>query len=311
MIELFLKYIDKYDKITIFAHFNADGDALGSQWAMKSWLDYNYPNKEVYVIGDKASSLAYMFPYPEEVSDQTISDSLALVLDTATQQRISDQRATTAKTMFKIDHHINVDQYGEDEIVVSTASSTCELLTTLFLEKGRDSINETIANYLYIGLLTDTGYFSTTNTSAYSLEVASILASYNIDISKVNRDIKQVDLNQFKFQSFLLSKIVFEEELAYVTITSEDVRKYEISHNQAKECVYLLNNIKGIRIWCLFLEDEFKPGIFNGSLRSFKVPVNKVANKYSGGGHLNASGVRALLPSDIELLLNDLRQELR
>ena len=55
-----LKYIEKYDRIIIHRHSNPDGDALGSQIGLREIIRENYPQKEVYIVGDGAGRYSFM-----------------------------------------------------------------------------------------------------------------------------------------------------------------------------------------------------------------------------------------------------------
>ena len=51
MLEI-LKKIKEYQKIIIHRHSNPDLDALGSQIGLKEALKLNFPEKEIYAVGD-------------------------------------------------------------------------------------------------------------------------------------------------------------------------------------------------------------------------------------------------------------------
>ena len=99
------KKIRQYETIVIFRHNRPDMDALGSQWGLKHLIEQNYKNKKVYVVGDsnKFDFLGKM----NEVSDEMIQNSLAIILDVAVAALISDQRYILAKERMVIVHHQN------------------------------------------------------------------------------------------------------------------------------------------------------------------------------------------------------------
>ena len=57
MFESAIGEIKKYNRIIIHRHTNPDGDAIGSQVGMKELLKKNFPEKEVYAVGDPAAFL--------------------------------------------------------------------------------------------------------------------------------------------------------------------------------------------------------------------------------------------------------------
>ena len=88
--------VEHYDIITIYRHSAADSDALGAQFGLKQWILDTYPKKQVYALGDAIGSHGVHFPHIDEVDDETIKASLAIILDTANASRIDDDRWKSA-----------------------------------------------------------------------------------------------------------------------------------------------------------------------------------------------------------------------
>lgn len=303
MKNTFQTTIEEYNIITIFRHEHPDMDALGSQFGLKQWLLENYPDKEVYVCG--TSTPHYKM---DIISDDIVINSLAIVLDTANKSRVDDQRFETACKTMMIDHHPIVEQFCDINFVDVNLAATCEALTELLFDCIDTKFSKTIAEYLYKGILTDTLCFKTNNTTSNTLNAASKLAYYDIDIASINRELFDIDYETFKFVTFLRSKIQVKENLAYIILNSEDVKPYQIPLSRAREFISELGCVKEFQIWCIFTEDEeIKTSqYYNGSLRSKLIPINTIANQYNGGGHKNACGIKKLTPNQINDLLKDL-----
>ncbi|MFR9254058.1 MAG: hypothetical protein ACLVJ6_00115 [Merdibacter sp.] len=67
----------------------ADGDAMGAQFALKTWIMERYPDKSVYA--PTASEPVRRIIQVDEVTDTVIARSLAIVLDTATSARVDSR----------------------------------------------------------------------------------------------------------------------------------------------------------------------------------------------------------------------------
>ncbi|MDO5122570.1 MAG: bifunctional oligoribonuclease/PAP phosphatase NrnA, partial [Erysipelotrichaceae bacterium] len=93
--DLLLQEIEAADIITIYRHVHPDCDAVGSQFGLFNWLKENWPEKLVYALGREKCTQGH-WPETDEVSDETIRNSLAIVLDTANTARIDDERAISA-----------------------------------------------------------------------------------------------------------------------------------------------------------------------------------------------------------------------
>ena len=92
-MEMILQKIKEYDRIILFRHFRPDGDAIGSTKGMQAILRATYPEKEIYVVNnDRSAYLAFLGGEDEALPDELYADALALVLDTATEDRISNPK---------------------------------------------------------------------------------------------------------------------------------------------------------------------------------------------------------------------------
>ena len=92
MFESAINEIKKYNRIIIHRHTNPDGDAIGSQVGMKELLKKNFPEKEVYAVGDPAGRYAFIKgSTPDVIPDEYYNGALAIVLDTSAS---ADQRRT-------------------------------------------------------------------------------------------------------------------------------------------------------------------------------------------------------------------------
>ena len=306
MCEKLFQLIQEYDTITIFHHVNADGDALGSQHGLRSWILEQFPDKNVFALGDDNSSLMHLFPKHDVVADELIENSLAIIVDTSTKDRINDKRALNAKVKFRIDHHINVEQFTDYEIVEPPMTSTCQLVATLLKEHTGKVLSATVSKYLYYGLITDTVGFTIATVNSETFSIAAYLLESGLSVSEINRELYAMDQNLFLFRAYLMENVIFEGNVAYIKIRQEDIRRFNITSNQAKECITIFNAIQGINIWGLLVEDEKQSNIYNISLRAYQVPINELAMKYGGGGHRFAVGIKGLTEEQWQSLLNEL-----
>lgn len=60
MFENILQEIRRFDRIILHRHKKPDGDAMGSQVGLKHILKENFPEKEIYVVGDSAGFFGFM-----------------------------------------------------------------------------------------------------------------------------------------------------------------------------------------------------------------------------------------------------------
>lgn len=302
--DAFTDFLNASDTITVFRHEHPDCDALGSQWGLVTWLKDNYPAKKIYALGSETTDQA-VFPESDVVNDDVIAKSLAVVLDTGNQERIDDQRYAKASKIVKIDHHPNVEPFGNIVLVNTKAAAVCEILADYFQVRTDCQLSSKAAEYLYKGLLTDTLCYATSNTTPHTLEMGAFIASHGINIPAINRELFDQDAASFRFASFVRSHIqTIGGRVAYVIISLEDQEKMHISASSARNFITELGHVKDFAAWCMFTEKlEDGKRLYDGSLRSKTIVLNDLAADYNGGGHPNASGVKNLDEKMIKTLL--------
>lgn len=307
MINKFLKLINDHQTIILFRHVDGDGDALGSQWALYYYLREKYPTKEIYAVGDESLGFKHLFPTPHNLFDEKFNNALAIVLDSANQARISDQRYKLCNKIVKIDHHIPVDHYGDLEFVDDSISSCGEVLVNILKEIEKDKpLSSNVSSYLYTAIISDTINFSIPNVTSNTFLAASYLSLSDINTAKLALDLNTIDLDLFLFKTYLSNNIVFIDNIAYLIIEYKDLLKHNLEISEVKRFVGLMRNIDKINIWALIIQQDLDVDLYSVSLRSNEIMINDIARNYGGGGHKYASGIKDLSKIQIDKLINDL-----
>ena len=300
--------IEEYDTITIFRHVNPDGDAYGSSFGLGLWLKSHFPNKKIYITGkDEGTLLAYFFP-SDFVTDETIKQSLALVVDTANKERISDQRYQYAQKVVKIDHHPYSGNYGDYEFIEEFMSSSCEIVTEFIRSFQKEPLSYENARVLYAGMLTDTLSFTIASVTSKTLYLAAWLLESGLDVAQIQDELFLQDSNIYDYVTYLRGICTVDNGLVYAYVSSEALAKYQLDFNQAKEFVNVYKSRKDAKIWVLMI--EMPDGLFNLSIRSRNIVINDIATKFGGGGHKFASATKNLKFEETQQLLLDLKNRL-
>ncbi|ERJ12830.1 DHH family phosphoesterase [Haloplasma contractile] len=289
MKQVIIEEIKTYDQIVIFRHVRPDGDAYGSQLGLREIILDTFPEKEVKVVGEESEYLRFLGAM-DEVTNDFIKNSLAIIVDTANASRVSDERYKLAKRSIKIDHHPLAETYCDIEWVDDSYSACCEMIAELQMTNSDQlKLNSMGAKFIYTGLVTDTGRFLYRNISSRTLKLASYLLDYKFSVGDLYNDLYISPINEVKFKGYILDQFEYTENgLAYMKIDHHLMEKYQISAEGAKAMVNTLSNIDGINMWIFFVElDEERIRV---SLRSRGIVVNEFAKKYNGGGHKLASG---------------------
>ena len=305
MFEEIFKCIKEYEKIVIHRHSSPDGDALGSQIGMKYLLRENFPEKEVYAVGDDAKRYSFMDgAVMDEVADEFYQNALAIVLDCGSSWLISDERYKTAAKTVRFDHHIYSEKIADFEVVDTSYESCCGLVTEFALESGL-RLSPASAKALFTGMVTDSGRFRYDSTTADTFRLASALKEQPFDTNDIYGNLYADDFSAVQLRAKFVLKIQFTPyRVAYIYTTKEELASYNAdTFTISRGMVNTMADIRGVDIWVNFTETEDKVLV---EIRSNKHTVQPVAVKYGGGGHAKACGASVKDRAEAMALLEDL-----
>lgn len=302
-----LDTIKEYDRIIIFRHFRPDGDAVGSTRGLQRILQLSFPQKTVVLQNCDTSDYMSFLGEEEALADDAFyADALGIVVDTATSARISNQKFSLCQKVIKIDHHIPVEDYGDINWVEEERSSSCELIAAFYYElRDELKIDREAATYLYAGLVTDSGRFRFRSVSGETMRLAGMLLDLGVDTDTLYAHLYMKDLEEFKFHGYILNHInISENGVAYVYVDRSTMAEYGLTFEAASACVSYLDSIKNSLIWIAFIDADNSDDI-RVRLRSRFITVNRLAEKYEGGGHACASGATVHSHAQMEELIRE------
>ena len=303
-----LNKIKEYDRIMLFRHIRNDGDCVGATKGLKRIIELTWPEKEVYLIdADTAEYLRFMGPEDMEVSDETYASSLGIVLDTASESRISNKKYQLCKELIKIDHHIPLENYGCIHWVEEERSSCCEMVVDFYCsfreELKLDSLG---ATHLYTGMVTDSGRFKYSGVNGDTLRCAAELLDIGIDTETLYANLYLDTYESLKFTAHVYEKMQQTENgVSYIFVDKAMQEQFNLTLEQASACVNDMDSIRGNIAWIAFIETGDEKDTIRVRLRSRFVHINGIAEKYRGGGHACASGATLYGKDEIALLLQD------
>lgn len=302
-----LEKIREYKSIIISRHVRPDGDALGSTLGLARILRLTFPEKQVYVVnGDYAEYTAFLGNEDAQPDAACYAGSLAIVIDTATPDRISNKSWQSAREVIKIDHHIDIAPYGDIAWVEEHRSSACEMIADFYMTFREElKIDREAATCIYAGMVTDSGRFRFRSVSGETLRCAAALLDLGVDTDTLFAHLYLEKLDAFRFRAYVYENIKMTPHgVAYIYVDRAMKERFSLTDEEASNVVSCLDSIKGSIIWLAFI-DNADGATIRVRLRSRFVTVDKLANKYRGGGHDCASGATLLSPDEIPLLLAD------
>jgi len=294
------KAIEQGKHFFIAGHLNPDGDSLGCTLAMTSLLERL--GKTVYAYASPAVGNDLKFlPNLEKVHVNVLPEKpdfdTVILLECSDRQRGGDleEILAGAKTLVNIDHHLVSDAYGTVNHIDSKASSTAEIIFQLF-EEGQDPVvlpTPEEATCLYTGVVTDTGRFVHSNTTAEALRVASALVALGADIQQINQVIyftkSYIELKLLG-RAFEKMEMRFDNKYSQIILTKRDFESFGATPAQTQGIVSQPTMIPGVEVSALIKEEPDKVSV---NLRSRNgVDVSQIAQKFGGGGHARAAGFK-------------------
>jgi len=307
MYKKFLKTIKRYDTIVIARHIGVDPDALCSQLALRDAIRLNFPEKKVIAIGTGSQKFAHIGKLDKL---EKVDNALLIVTDTPDKKRIDSAVLSDFSYIVKIDHHPFVEDFGGLEIINDQASSACEIIMELLIQM-KLALNSSIAELLYMGLVSDSNRFLFDSSTSYLFSLISYyLDKYPFDLSKCYQKLYLRPLNEVRLEGYIsLNMTVTENGLGYIPITDAIIQKYGVDSASAGNMINNFNFIKEVLVWVTMTEDV-KNDQIRISIRSRGPVINQVAEKYHGGGHKFASGVRVKTMEEAMKIIDDLEQVL-
>lgn len=304
-----LNKIKSYDTIIVTRHVRPDGDAIGSSRGLAAMLKLSFPDKKVYVqTEDSSDYLAFLGPDDALLPDEEYKDALLIVTDTASVDRISNNRYQLAKEIIKIDHHIDIRPYGSLSWVEDWRSSTCEMIAYFYETFKKElKLDKEAATYIFTGLVTDSGRFRYEATTGDTLRIGGMLLDFGIDTETLYAHLYLEDYDQLKFQAYVLEHMqITEHGVVYLHVDNEMQKKFSLTTEQASEAISYLKYIKECIAWLAFI--DMPDGTIRVRLRSRFMFINTLAEKYNGGGHQCTCGATLYDAKDIDKMLADADQ---
>jgi phosphoesterase RecJ-like protein len=293
--------IRAHDRFLLVTHENPDGDALGSILAAQLALQQLGKDTVMYLYGDAPLPQEYRFMPLAELRRTLPDDAgerVLLALDCANESRIGPTSAdvlTRAPLVINVDHHHDNSRFGGVNLVVADASSTGEVLRDVLRELDVDLTPE-LAEALYIALVTDTGRFQYSNTSAKALRLAAELVEAGANVHRVFQSVYEtVQFAKLKLLARALERAQIYDggRLVVTYLKRSDFTDVAAGEAYSEGIIDHLRAVEGADMAALIREPPRDDGPRHRvSLRSSadELDVSAIARKAGGGGHRQAAG---------------------
>ena len=291
-VSLISKKIIESERIVITSHLRPDGDSICTALALSFMGELL--GKEVAIINRDNTPFPFNnFPDIEKVQIGDIAPQhfdMIIFLECANVSR-SGQDNLDNYFKVNIDHHHSNDYYADINWVNPNASAVGEIVYELG-KKLNIQFTPQIASHLYCAIVSDTGSFQFSNTTAKSFEVCHRLVNNGADPIKISDLLFNNNLpEKIKLLGRVLSTLQMNEEgnIAVITMFKEDLQSLNLRETDTEDITTIARSIKGVELVLFF--KEMDKDTFRISIRS-KDTANAalIAEKFGGGGHVHAAG---------------------
>ncbi|MGI8507403.1 MAG: DHH family phosphoesterase [Solirubrobacteraceae bacterium] len=317
--DLVLEELRTADRLIVITHENPDGDALGSLVATQGILaaigkdclmfidEHELPLPQEYRFFPLSGLVSEP---PEDLEERTV-----VFLDCGNLDRNPAEAFRRPGThILNIDHHHDNTRFGTVNLVAPEASCTAEIVWDLMAGLGVDP-TLTVAEALYVGLITDTGRFMYENTGRRAHLMAADLIDAGVDVHEMYRRVYEgVPYGKLALLARGLANVERYDDgrLTMTALSASDFHDSDAEESYSEGVVDHLRAVQGTAVAALVRD---RIGDEQGSLRKVslragdaRVDVSAIARAQGGGGHRQAAGFTTELSH--EQLVDFLRAEL-
>jgi phosphoesterase RecJ-like protein len=296
-------------------HNPMDGDGLGCGLALQRVLPT--AGKRCLFVTEAPPPRAYRF-LPGYAAIHELGEGppppsdLLLSLDAGEADRLGRVYAERAPgtRVLNIDHHVSNPHFGDlawvDPAAAATGEQVYELLRALRLE-----IDPASAQCLFVAVVTDTGRFCYSSTTARTFEIAAELVRLGADPDGLQRHLYgavPLAVLHLRCRATEALEVRADGRVALLVVPHQFGSDLGVGAEEVKDLVDLAIGMQGVLVAALVR--GLPGGGCKVSLRSKddRANVSALAAEWGGGGHVRAAGFTS--DRDPEVTARSLRPEL-
>ncbi len=295
--EPLVEMLRRGQRFLLTSHANPDGDAIGSTVAAARLLRQLGKAGTVW-LRDPVPRIYRAVPGSERIhvgeeppaSFPGLFDA-AIVMECPSTDRTGLEEALAELPLANIDHHLGNELYGQVNWVDTAAPAVGEMVFRL-ARRMKLAIDRDAANALYLTLVTDTGGFRFSNTTAAAFDAAAELVREGAapeTISKWLYESQPESVLRLVGEVLRTLELHAEKRVATVWLTREMVERAGAEPGDSEGLIDYPRSIAGVEAVAMFR--QLDDGGYKVSLRSRgEVNVERIARGLGGGGHRNAAG---------------------
>ena len=310
MLKEIIEAIKKHDSFALATHYNPDGDGAGSLVALASFLKDLGKKVYAYYPGHLVSTYDFLNDGGDIEHYETAKDAdakiaeveVVILLDANEWSRTEQMEGPLRKSpglKMVIDHHPIEESEFDVTWVDTSAASVGELIFHLIQEMG-GVVTPKIGAAIYITILTDTGSFRFSNTTARTHRIAAQLIEAGVTPSLLYQKVYERNpVEKIHLLGHCLANInmACDNQVAWISVSLETLKQLNAKDWMLDGVVEVVRTITEVEATLLLKEVDAET--VKVSLRSRGwLDVNAIARSLGGGGHPRASGCKLNMTLD-------------
>lgn len=291
-----INFLSQYKIFYIIGHSEPDGDCLGSQLAVGSFLSRRGCNVNLHSCGPfNRTEIAELSKHFKGRIERTSipMNAAVILLDCSSLDRIGELKEDIqGMPVCVIDHHASGSLFGDVRWIVPSAPSVTFMIQMLIHHFGEKPTKEE-AQHLFFGLATDTGFFRHLDaTGGDSFRAAANLVDAGCSPKAA---FLRMYGNRPLSSRLLLGRLLgrcralYDGKLLYTWETLDDKKSFSSESRDSDILYQLLLGTRGCQAAVVIREENL--GTCSAGLRSlYDFDVGKIAKDFGGGGHAKAAG---------------------
>ena len=280
-------------RILVVSHIRPDGDAVGSLLGLGLCLIASGKKVEL-VLSDGVPANFRFLPGSDLVKKRAFGAfDYRIVVDASELGRVGRALEGQAAPNLNIDHHITNEYFGKQNLVLSDAAATAEILARYLPDLGFN-ISTEAASALLTGMVTDTIGFRTRNVTPQVLRVAASLMDRGANLADVYySSLVSRSFAAARFWGSGLSQVQMDDKIVWTTLTLADRSTTGYPGRDDADLINALSAVEAAEIAIIFVEqsaDRVKISWRLCGQAETNADVSAIALQFGGGGHRAAAG---------------------
>lgn len=314
---------DHTGSVLVLTHGKPDGDALGCLLALTLTLRQLGKAATGLVVPPVPDPLrglhdrgAYAVLGEDPLDDPVFTNpDRVVIVDTGAISQLGEAYPLIEPHLDKtciLDHHLSGDVPAAEFYIDPTAAAAAEVIAELIDllhdrppnagGRASDAYEPAVADALFVGIASDTGWFRFSNVTADTHRLAARLVGQGVDHAALYAKLEQAERPEklaLTVRALTSLRMIADGQAAVMGLTLDDFAETGAREEETERLIDTPQQVSTLRVVVLLAEKQTDDGIvtrmsFRSKPTEDAVNVAELAARFDGGGHARAAGARAV-----------------